>query len=200
MNRVFYIFRHGETDWNRLRKCQGHTDVELNETGVIQAHELSKRVEKLNLEVIYSSDLSRAKLTGSIVAQKLNIPIHFDSRLREMSYGEAEGMLFQDAIDKFGEKLWQQLQSFNQENDHVGFPGGETRYASRMRFANVLNEIIANTDHRVVGLSTHGGALRNILQSFLPENHPILPIPNCVVYRLDYDFENKKFKVDINPL
>jgi broad specificity phosphatase PhoE len=200
MNRVFYIFRHGETDWNKERKCQGHTDIALNETGVLQAHELAHKVLDFNIEVIYSSDLSRAKQTGSIVAEKLNVPIKFDSRLREMSYGEAEGMLYQEAIEKFGELIWQQLQSFKSENDHVGFPGGETRYSSRLRFSHVLDEIIKNTTHQKIGLSTHGGALRNILQSFLPEEHSILPIPNCVVYKLEYDASSKEFKVDVTPL
>lgn len=199
MNRVFYIFRHGETDWNKERRCQGHTDIDLNETGMMQALELVSRVRNLNLEVIFSSDLIRAHRTGKTVAEALNIPIHFDSRLREMSYGEAEGMIYSEAIEKFGDEIWTQLQSFKKEYDSVGFPGGETRQSSRNRFLNVLNEIISSTNYRIIGLSTHGGALRNVLQSFLPETHPVLPIPNCVVYKFEYDYEAKKFLVDTNP-
>ena len=200
MKKVFYIFRHGETDWNKERRCQGHTDVALNQTGISQAQELAKKVKELNLGVIYSSDLSRAKETGSIVASHSDIPIIFEPRLREMSYGEAEGMFFQDAINLFGEELWQQLQSFKKENDHVGFPGGETRKIARDRFLNIVYEIIKETDHNIIGLSTHGGALRNVLQSFLPEDHPILPIPNCVVYELIFHGEENIFTVNVEPI
>lgn len=199
MNRVFYIFRHGETDWNKARRCQGHTDTPLNETGLGQALELSQRLYGLPIEIIYSSDLKRARATGEVVASKLNIPITFDSRLREMSYGEAEGMIYQDAIDKFGQEIWNRLQSFKREYDEVGFPGGETRVVARTRFENVLHEIILNTNFKVIALSTHGGALRNLLQNFLPDTHPILPIPNCVIYRFEYLAEEKRFIVDPNP-
>jgi broad specificity phosphatase PhoE len=200
MNRVFYIFRHGETDWNKERRCQGHTDIALNDNGISQAKELASRASALSLQVVFSSDLTRARQTGSIVAEHLNVPIFFDSRLREMSYGKAEGMFFQEAIESFGPEVWEKLQSFKKENDHVGFPEGETRLVARLRLENMINEIIQKTDYKIIGISTHGGALRNLLQSLLPEDHPILAIPNCVVYELHYDYANKKFIVNTNPI
>ena len=109
MNRVFYIFRHGETDWNRERRCQGHTNTSLNDAGKLQAIELANKLIDLPLNVIVTSDLERALNTGSQVAKKLKIPIVIDHRLREMSYGEAEGMLYHEAIKIYGEELWQKL-------------------------------------------------------------------------------------------
>jgi len=53
MNREFYIFRHGETDWNRQRRCQGHTDTNLNETGILQAKMLAQKLQSIPLEVIF---------------------------------------------------------------------------------------------------------------------------------------------------
>lgn len=200
MDRVFYIFRHGETDWNVVRRCQGHTDIPLNHNGFKQVELLAEKMLNIPLDVVFSSDLSRAVYTGTKVASALNVPIYFDSRLREMSYGEAEGMIYQDAIAKYGEEIWSKLSSFRREHDHVGFPGGETREESRERFLSLLNEIIKNTDHTQIGISTHGGAIRNILHYFLDENHPILPIPNCVVYRLRFDSAQNKFQAEPNPL
>ncbi len=200
MNRVFYIFRHGETDWNRQRRCQGHTNTKLNENGEQQAKELAMKLKDYPLDIIVSSDLDRAFITGTFVAEKNCIPLKIDSRLREMSYGQAEGMLFDDAIKLYGTELWQKLQSFKRENDQVGFPGGETRQIARERFHSALIHLVETTTYTNIGISTHGGALRNILHSFLPEDHHILPIPNCVVYRCEYISDIKNFKVDPTPL
>lgn len=200
MNRVFYLFRHGETNWNIDRRCQGHTDIPLNDTGIRQAIELSEHLKSVPLQKIFSSDLSRASDTGQTISRALSIPIQFDSRLREMSYGDAEGMLFQNAIEAFGEETWKKLMSFKKDNDLVSFPGGETRKAARERFLQMIEEILITTDYTHIGISTHGGALRNIIHHFLPEDHPLLPIPNCVVYKLEYDGQTKQFVASATPL
>ncbi|MBP9679793.1 MAG: histidine phosphatase family protein [Bacteriovorax sp.] len=200
MNRVFYIFRHGETDWNRQKRCQGHTNTHLNDNGLEQAEMLSQKMLDFPLDIVVSSDLSRALKTGEKVAFKKGIPLTVDARLREMSYGEAEGLLYEEAIEIYGAPLWQRFQCFNKDNDHVCFPGGETRKNARERFHQVLMELIETTNHRFIGISTHGGALRNILHSFLPEEFDQLPIPNCVVYKCVYLSNEKKFQVDPNPI
>ena len=200
MHRVFYIFRHGETDWNREQRCQGHTNTVLNKMGVEQALKLAQKMLDFPIDIIVSSDLERALSTGTIVAEKKGVPLIVDSRLREMSYGEAEGMLYEDAVALYGAELWQKLQCFERINDHIGFPGGETRKMTRERFHAVLLELIKNTSYESIGISTHGGVLRNILHSFLPENHLMLPIPNCVVYKFEYFAELDKFLVDPKPL
>lgn len=200
MNRVFYIFRHGETDWNRERRCQGHTDVSLNETGIQQAIELAQKLVHYPIDIIVSSDLDRAFRTGSMVAEKKGVQLIVDARLREMHYGQAEGMLFEEAISAFGAELWQKLQSFKRINDNVGFPGGETRKVARDRFHSVLIELIENTPHQHIGISTHGGALRNLLHSFLPEDHQMLPIPNCVVYKCEYISSTQSFVFIPEPM
>lgn len=200
MNRVFYIFRHGETDWNLERRCQGHTNTGLNETGKKQALELAHKLLDFPMDIIVSSDLERAFCTAGIVAEKKGIPLILDPRLREANYGEAEGMLYDDAIKNFGSELWEHFQRFERRYDQTGFPGGETRKIVRERIQAVLLELIEQTTHRSIGISTHGGALRNILHSFLPEDHKMLPIPNCVVYKCEYQALNKSFVVHPVPL
>lgn len=200
MNRVFYIFRHGETNWNRERRCQGHTNTSLNGNGLQQALELADKLLDFKIDIIVSSDLERALSTGTIVAEKKGISLIVDPRFREMSYGEAEGLLYEEAVSIYGAELWQKLQSFKRINDHVGFPGGETRKMARERFHAALIELIENTSYESIGISTHGGALRNILHSFLPEDHLMLPIPNCVVYKCEYLSKQKIFQVDPKAL
>ncbi len=200
MNRVFYIFRHGETEWNRERRCQGHTNIPLNETGFQQAAILAQRLHKFPIEVIFSSDLDRALHTGKIVAEKKGIPLLLDVRLRETHYGEIEGMIYEDAVLKYGEEIWEKLKCFRAENDHACFPGGETRDQTRKRFFASLFELMEKHPYQHIGVSTHGGALRAIIHSFLPEDHPMIAIPNCVVYKLSYDVHSKSFSADTLPL
>lgn len=193
MNRVFYLFRHGETNWNRERRCQGHTDIPLNDTGKNQAKELAEYLNELPLEIVVSSDLLRAKHTGMIVAEKKNVPIYFDSRLREMSYGVVEGLIYEEAMQIHGVEIWERLKSYKAENDHLAFPGGETRGQTRNRLLASLNEILTMHDCQHIGISTHGGALRTIVHSFLPEDHPMIAIPNCVVYKITFNVETDTF-------
>ena len=199
MNRVFYIFRHGETDWNVERRCQGHTNIPLNSNGVAQALELASKLEHIPLDIIVSSDLERALVTGKTVAEKKSIPLIVDPRLRETYFGQAEGMLFEEAINSFGSEIWENLMNFKSEFDDIGFPGGETRRVARDRIIESLMHVIETTNHRNIGISTHGAALRNTIHAFLPEDHPTIAIPNCVLYRIIYNLEEKKFIADTGP-
>jgi broad specificity phosphatase PhoE len=198
MNRTFYIFRHGETDWNKEKRIQGHTDTLLNENGILQAQNLVSKFSSIPLEAIYSSDLIRAKTTATYITNQYNIPLNLSKDLREMGYGDAEGMKIDELKKVYGEDLWNKIHSFKLENNNVSFPNGETRLEARLRIRSVIDQIIQTTNLRVIGISTHGGALRNLLHGFLPNGHEVLPIPNCIVYKFDYIAETKEFIVDTN--
>ena len=167
MNRVFYIFRHGETDWNKERRCQGHTNIPLNETGLSQARLLASRFVDFPLEIVVSSDLDRARMTGMIVAETKGIPIILDPRLREMHYGTIEGLTYEAAVELHGSELWEKLKCFKPENDLAGFPGGETRAQTKVRFLEAIHELMEKYPYQHIGISTHGGVLRNVVHHFL---------------------------------
>ena len=63
------LVRHGETDWNRERRWQGHADPPLNDTGRTQARELARQLADVPLEAVYASDLRRARDTAAVVAE-----------------------------------------------------------------------------------------------------------------------------------
>lgn len=89
---MLYIMRHGETDWNLKYKLQGSTDIPLNETGRVMAKNAAKEYRDIHFDVCYVSPLSRARETAKLVLEGRNIPIIVDNRLREMSFGEYEGI------------------------------------------------------------------------------------------------------------
>ena len=87
--RVF-IVRHGETDWNRRRVMQGHTDIALNEAGLRQARDLAPAVAALPIKTICASPLARARRTAEIVNVNA-VPIVTIDALKECGFGIHEG-------------------------------------------------------------------------------------------------------------
>lgn len=109
--------RHGTTEWNMLGKIQGTTDIPLHPEGVKQAERLADRLarEEWKWQGVVSSDLLRASRTAEIVASKLEIPVCFDRRLRERSFGAAEGTTQQERLARWGDD-WRRLVP-DQESD-----------------------------------------------------------------------------------
>ncbi len=185
-SKTFLIFRHGQTDWNLEKRCQGHTDIPLNSHGRNEALELALRLKNYPIEVIYSSDLSRALETARLVAAESDLMIIETPLLRETHMGEAEGLTINEITRKFGEKFWHNFRFMNEEAMNLGFPGGETRAQSLKRLKGFVESLL-EIDEEVIALSTHGGSLRSLLHSFLPDGSESLAIPNCVVYELKFE-------------
>lgn len=196
----FYIFRHGQTDWNKERRIQGSTDTELNATGREEAKSLIPLMKELMPEVIVSSDLKRAYETGKTVADALGIPIIKESKLREANFGEAEGLTVDEIINRFGLEMWEDFRRVNPDNLGAAFPGGETRGDSVLRMRSVIEEIKNEGKFKRVGISTHGGVVRNLLHSYLPPHAESVAIPNCVTYLLEFQKEKALVKGPLKKL
>ena len=89
---MIYLVRHGQTDWNMEKRMQGQIDIPLNDNGREQARAVSESISKLKIDKIISSDLKRAKETAEIINEKIGAEISFDSRLREINFGDLEGV------------------------------------------------------------------------------------------------------------
>lgn len=86
------LTRHGQTDWNVLKKVQGKADIELNKKGIEQAEATRDTLKNEKIDLILCSPLKRAKQTADIINQERNIPIIIDERVSERDFGEFEGM------------------------------------------------------------------------------------------------------------
>ena len=155
MKKEFYLFRHGQTDWNLEKRCQGHTDIPLNESGLKQAEELSLKFNQIPLEAIYSSDLKRAIQTAEVLSLKKNIPLLISEHLREFCLGSAEGKSHDDLISSFGVELWENFLSINCEKNDISYPGGESRYQVLKRTMKILNTIACESSYEKIGIATH---------------------------------------------
>ena len=81
-----YLIRHGETDWNKERKLQGKSDIELNTFGRTLARKTAKHLRDLSFDLAITSPLKRAKETAEILLEGREIPLLEDERLAEMGF------------------------------------------------------------------------------------------------------------------
>ena len=93
-----YVVRHGETIWNKEHRVQGITDMPLTEKGIEDTKELIPIVRDLNIDIVISSPLKRAKDTAKILVES-RLPINTDDRIKERDWGLNEGANLDD-VDK----------------------------------------------------------------------------------------------------
>ena len=182
MERLLFLFRHGETDWNRAGRLQGHTDTPLNTTGLAQAEALTKRLRPFRLDAVVSSDLARAWTTAQIVAEGLGIPVIAEPGLREANIGDAEGLYWPEVKSRFGEELTERWFT----DDNAAFPGGESGLETRLRGLAALRRL-ALQPYRRIGVSTHGAMVRQLMKHALPPGSPPAKTRNTVLYILKYE-------------
>lgn len=182
--RHFYVFRHGETDWNAQERFQGHLNIPLNDKGREQARALVPVLKQEGVEAVLSSDLSRAHETGWIIAQALGIPQHKHVGIREAHLGEAQGLTRHEIEARFGEELARRWRSWHVTDADVFYPGGETGTQIMERVFGTLEEFVAGFEYERIGIATHGGVIRRMMQRILPPGSEPVPIPNGVLYHV----------------
>lgn len=154
-----WLVRHGQTDWNLEGRLQGQLDVPLNDTGLEQARKLAATLQGKRFGALYSSDLLRARQTAEIVSGVVHLPVNLDRRLREISQGQFEGMLFSEVVAKFEDALTDR----SRNPVHSRLPGGESVAELAARVKECLNEIACLKIHKPVLVVAHGLAIATIL-------------------------------------
>ena len=148
---MIYLIRHGKTDWNNQGKIQGCTNTLLNQEGKKQAEIISEKIKNLSINKIYASDLDRAKETANIINKKIGTDIILDKRLREVSYGDFEGV----DTKVFTDDMWEVFKRTPEKAK------GESRINVYNRIKEFLEEI-ENKDENIL-IVTHGGIIRMML-------------------------------------
>ena len=132
------LIRHGETDWNRIHRFQGRSDLPLNPKGRDQARHLAFALREESLTAIYSSPLVRAMETAHLIRVfHPSVPLFEEGGLVEMDFGEFEGMEAQRWVAEYPEfrKAWQE------NPGSVAMPGGENLQEVQRRAIETLERI-----------------------------------------------------------
>ncbi len=162
---IFYLVRHGETDWNVKKIIQGHSDNPLNQAGEKQAQELAKNLRKIHFDAVFSSDLLRAKRTAEIIAHEKKIAVKTTQLLRERAFGKLEGkpaqmlIVWRKAIKKGIDSLTEEEKKILIKED----PQIESDESLMSRFLTFVREIAVAYAKKKVLLVSHGGLMRIFL-------------------------------------
>ena len=190
----FILVRHGETDWNREKRFQGHTDIALNEKGLRQAAHIRRYFDQLELAntTLYqhcvSSDLNRAYTTAkSIHGEKLP-PIELNADLRERHYGHLSGL----TADEMQVKSPAEYRGLRERTPDSPLAEGETLAGFYHRVTAAFEHIAHQRHGETILLVAHGGVLDCIYRHCLGE--PLQKprdwqLPNCALNVVELDAE-----------
>lgn len=194
MTTHFFLFRHGETDWNLEGRFQGHTDIPLNSRGRLQAESLREKLNFIKPNMIISSDLSRARETAEIGMTDLSQELSTFYELRETLIGEPEGMLRVDIEKKYGLDFLKRWGSSDPKDAGVAFPGGETNSQTLVRVRGFLEKFaLDNKQAKRIAVVTHGGVLRKMVHSCQAAPKELVPIPNCCGFEIYFEHSSRSW-------
>jgi broad specificity phosphatase PhoE len=153
-----YLVRHGETDWNREDRWQGHYDLELSASGRAQAAAVARRLRRERVKQIHSSDLRRALETAQIIGEVCGLEVTADRALREVDVGNWAGLTRDEARKRFpagyarrraGGTGWEGGESYEQMGDRV--------------IAYVTRLVESATGSERIALVCHSGVIRMLV-------------------------------------
>jgi broad specificity phosphatase PhoE len=175
------LVRHGETDWNRDGRWQGQSDTPLNDLGRRQARELAEQLD--GVDVVYSSDLARARETAEILAERPGLEIRLDPRLRERGFGAWEGLTSAEIESDFTE-----AHSRWKAGEGSGADDAEPFEAFGQRVGSFLQEVLHRHPGETVLVVGHGGSIRVIHalatgRDYVRDHRLIPAVANCAVAR-----------------
>ena len=158
-----YLARHGETLWNNTMRFQGVTDIALSQTGIEQAKQFAKSMDNKNFDAIYASDLQRAFQTADFVAKQKGMTVIQEPLLKEMSFGEWEGL----SSEQIEDKLPGAVAAFFENPEKFDPPGGENIFQMQERVCGAFYKICEKHKSNDILIVSHGGVIRGILADIL---------------------------------
>jgi broad specificity phosphatase PhoE len=160
----FILVRHGETEWNKLGRFQGHTDISLNERGFSQAKETANAAAEWGHCAIYSSPLIRTVQVAEEIAKVTSMAVSKQPGLKELGLGDLEGVTGEEMRDKWPEvfSVW------GSNPEKVSMPNGESLAQLRERCWQAILDIEQkHSDDDSVVVISHNFAIRSIVGELL---------------------------------
>lgn len=160
---TLFLARHGETVWHAENRYCGRTDVGLTDRGVEQARRLAAWAAGAGLNAVWSSNLSRARVTAQPSADAAGVELRVDPRLQELDFGAAEGLTITEMDEQFPDAL----AAFRSDPATHHLPRGEDPHAAAQRFVAALVDIDAELPDGRVLVVAHSTAIRLALCALL---------------------------------
>ena len=177
-----YFVRHGQTEWNAIRRMQGQWNSDLSALGQAQADVNGRLLSDLSIQYMVASPLDRTQQTATIIDQHLGISFATDDRLKEWDCGDWSGEMWDDLSEKWP----REFADWHADQFHCRAPGGEN-YPDMIERATPFLEELLGTDYTTVAIVSHGmigRAMIGTLLSMSPDQMLSFNQTNDTVFRL----------------
>ncbi|MCX5710972.1 MAG: histidine phosphatase family protein [Candidatus Omnitrophica bacterium] len=152
MTRLILI-RHGVTEWNKEKRYCGHKDIGLSDAGRSQVKSLSRRLNAVRFDKVYSSDRKRAMQTGRMLFKQTRI---IPNRgLREINFGVLEGLRHKEIMERYADIYKKWLKNPLKNN----IPKAEPMNIFKKRVKNSIRNIIRSNPDETIAIICHGGVI-----------------------------------------
>ena len=193
MKTRLFIVRHTETIGNVEERLTGLQDYEITEKGKILIKKLTKELENIKFDKIYSSTSGRAIKTIEPIAKKQNLKIEENDKLWEMNFGKYDGLRWEE-VNKIQPEI---KQTQKEINEITGIPNQETMEEVANIMYDCIFKILKENEGKTILISSHGVAIEAFLRKienikFKYEREKFCQ-HNVAINELEY--ENNKFKI-----
>lgn len=149
--RELFFVRHGQTEWNAIRRMQGQWNSDLNKLGREQAEVSGRFLKNQCIEHLVASPLDRTRQTAEIINRYLDLNVVYDERIKEWDCGDWSGEMWEDVQKKWPEEwaAW--------EADRFNYRGPNCENYQDMidRSTPFLREI-SDSPHARIAIVSHG--------------------------------------------
>ena len=161
------LVRHALTVDNQKSRLSGHIDSAIREEGKEQIDKITNYLKDFDIDKIYTTTSSRTKDTVKKLSELKSIEIIEKESLKEISFGDFEGLTFDEIKDKYPKEF----QDMIQKGYEYKYPNGESLIDSYNRVCIELDNIISNNDDRTILICSHGGTIRNIITYLISNSY-----------------------------
>ena len=176
---TIFLLRHGETV-NTLDgplRYNGHFDVDITPKALAQMAQRGHELSRFKVSTVYASDLTRCRLGGEIIAEKIGCPLILKKNLREMKMGDWEGLTLAEVEERFPEQVTKKFADFL----NYRIPGSETVKEVEARIYPEFDDLVSQHRNETIVIIAHGGVNLLLLTR-------ALGLPSRDIFTLNQDF------------
>ncbi len=184
--KIVYLVRHGQTEFNKHKRLQGWKDSPLSDEGKEHSRIMGDALKRFTFSQVWVSPLGRARQTADIMRESMGFEYDVTDDLREVSFGDWEGFTLPEIDEKYPGQ-WD-----SRQNDKWNYrpPGGESNKNAVARAIRIKNRIEETVRKHPVLIIAHFAINRLIISQCIglqPEEVMRMNVPHTILYRLRYE-------------
>ncbi len=181
--KYFYLYRHGETNWNfenRIKWQLETIDTKFTKRGLTQINRLKEIIKSKNIEVIFSSDLARTRETSEIINGSWELALYYSKNFRGLNMWIFQGKTMKEFASHKDVK-----KAFLDYN--IKIPSGESVNELIKRFIDGIEIVYNKYNYDKVAIISHGAAISNIKSYITKDKYE--EVDYCVIKLYNNKYE-----------